>query len=78
MEIKKITLFIFENNKIIVEIEVNSFNKKNLIKLDLFEEQKKIEQIEILKEVKKLNETILKMQKEFSEKKIQFIENENK
>ena len=66
-----------ENNKIIVEIEVNSFNTKNLIKLELFEQQKKIEQIEILKQVKNLNETILKMQNEFSEK-MQFIENENK
>ena len=69
--------FNLENNKIIVEIEVNSFNTKNLIKLELFEQQKKIEQIEILKQVKKLNETILKMQNEFSEK-MQFIENENK
>ena len=45
--------FNIENKKIIIEIEANLFHKKNVIHLELFEEEKKIEQNDVINEIKK-------------------------
>ena len=66
--------FNFENNKVIINIEINNLiNGKNLIKLELLEEVKVISKNDLLQEIQKMNK---KMQ-EFSAK-INSIESENK
>ena len=64
--------------KLIIEIEINNLiNGKELIKIELIKNEKEISQIDVIEELKKLNEKINNMENIYFEK-IKNLENENK
>ena len=72
--------FIIENNKLIINIDVdNLINGVDKIKLELLEEEKDIKQNDIIREIMKMNEIIKEMQIKQKEDsvKIKHLENEN-
>ena len=72
--------YTFDNNKLIIYINIdNLINGIDKIKIELLEEEKKMQQNEIIQEIMKMDEIIKKMQikQEEDSKKIKYLENEN-